>query len=74
MLEDLLSRHSVTIDEGPVHAPQVLEHERVAFSLDEAVLLRDESVEQLYRVAGMASDRVVFAELYQLQTVRSGEY
>jgi hypothetical protein len=53
-----LAAHALVVDERPVEAAQIAQHEVVAAQLDDAVLLRDDLVEELDRVVRVAPERV----------------
>jgi len=66
-------RDAFTVDVRSVQAAQVSQRETVGPALDDAVLLRDDLVEELNGVRGMAPERVVVAQLDHLLTFRRDE-
>ena len=61
-----LANDSITVDVGAVETTEIAQHERFAPQLDDAMLLRDDSVKQLNRVAGVPTKRVMGNELDDL--------
>ena len=68
-----LTRDTLAVDVSPVQATEIAEREAVRPSLDDAVLLRHNLVEELHRVRRMTPEGVVIAELDHLLTFRGDE-
>ena len=73
VVERLLPVDPLPVDISPVETPEIAEHVRLAALLDEAVLLRDDFIEELDRVRRMATQRVLGAQVYDLLTFRCCE-
>jgi hypothetical protein len=68
-----LALNTVSVDEGAVEATQVAKDKALGPLLDDAVLLRDDFVQQLDRVAGMPAKRVGLTQLDDLLSFRCRE-
>lgn len=66
VLEGSFAPDALVVDERAVEAPEVAEDEVVAALLDDAVLFRDDFIEELDRVVRMAPKRVHRAQLDRL--------
>ena len=68
-----LTRDTLSVDVGSVQATEIAKRETVGPSLDDAVLLRHNLVEELHRVRRMTPEGVVIAELDHLLPFRRYE-
>src|SRR5579862_9474336 len=64
--QKLFAANPLAVDVGPVQAPEVAEDELAFPLLEDAVLLRDDLVEELDGVVGVAPQAVDRAELNRL--------
>lgn len=68
-----LTGDTLSVDVGSVQAAEIAKREPVGPTLDDAVLLRYNLVEELHRVRRVPPERVVIAELDHLLTFRGDE-
>ena len=73
MTQVALTSDALTVDVSAVQASEVAEREAVGPSLDDAMLLRYNLVEELHRVRRVTPEGVVIAELDHLLTFRGDE-
>ena len=72
-MELSLAVDPLAIDVGPVEAPKISQHELGPALLDDAVLLRDDLVEQLDGVAWVPPQAVVGAKFHNDLALRGSE-
>ena len=73
MLQGLLPADTLAVDVRAVQAPEVAEDEDPVALLENAVLLRDDLVEELDRVVRMPPEAVYRAQLDRLLPLVCGE-
>jgi hypothetical protein len=72
-MKGALSDDALTVHVGPVKASEVAENEDFSAQFDDAMLLGDDSVQKLNRVAGVASEGIVSGKLDNLLPFRGRE-
>jgi hypothetical protein len=74
VLQRGLAAHALVVDERPVQAAQIAQDPAIRAQLDDAVLLRDDLVEELDRVVRMAPERIHRAKIDRLLAFRGRQY